>query len=681
MSEPDIRNLPSGAENAPEVLPHHRVRRRRKRSRWLRRITHPFGFKLNWLNFLIIVVTVIVIAVVLGVALISSGINNVETSILSLTRLVTSLEQKPSEELTLEDFQRLQVGVAELAGNLSQAQRQLGLLRPLVEFNQDLSTRFTSLQAAYYLSLAAQEILTGLQPTLFFMSSGEESGVVAAQISSGERIVELLRLGQSQFASAERLLVAAQEQIGSANIASLASDQLLDFQTLQRYLDQLTNVNQILLAGPDLLTTALGLSGESSYLILSQNSDELRPSGGFISTYGWMVVSDGRIVDYDYGPVTPTDPNPPPESLSNPNQSASMMINSAFERSAWLGGWYADFPTTAEMGMWFYDNGNNPQSPVDGVLAIDIVGFERILGALGSVTVPEYGEVVSSDNFRDVIYDIRATGEGDLPHKRFLAALYRQIITDWQNADGDPQENAALMGAMLHSLSEKHIQMYFADDQLNQAVSLLGWSGAQAPATDHDYLMMADANLRNKSNHSITRQLTYDVDIQADGSLLSRATISYDYPARIAGRDPAVNANYHGPLDYTNVLQLFVPLGSEVTGGNTTGAAAQLIESGSHSVFIGSFTVPYDSSERVQFMYETPPLVTTFGRYNQYRLLLQKQPGTLAESASIQVALPQGSRIVSVSPEPVASYNLEHAVLEFRLSLTTDQWIEIIYSN
>ena len=52
--------------------------------------------------------------------------------------------------------------------------------------------------------------------------------------------------------------------------------------------------------------------------------------------------------------------------------------------------------------------------------------------------------------------------------------------------------------------------------------------------------MVADANLGNKSNHSILQSLTYDVSLQADGTINGRATVAYDYSDRVASLDPAV---------------------------------------------------------------------------------------------------------------------------------------------
>jgi hypothetical protein len=223
--------------------------------------------------------------------------------------------------------------------------------------------------------------------------------------------------------------------------------------------------------------------------------------------------------------------------------------------------------------------------------------------------------------------------------------------------------------------------LYFDDSQLNQSVNVLGWSGAQLPVTDHDYLLVADANLGNKSNHSISRQLTYDVDIQADGILNIRAAIGYDYPRQIAETDPAVNPAYHGPLDYENLLQVSVPPGSTLTSTDEGLLGVQTLAEDNHTVFITTVNVPYDSGERFLFNYTTPPLVETFGPYQRYRLLLQKQPGMVSELVNVQISLPATATVINSTPEVAASYHLDRPILEFRLELVSDQWIEVLYQN
>jgi hypothetical protein len=221
--------------------------------------------------------------------------------------------------------------------------------------------------------------------------------------------------------------------------------------------------------------------------------------------------------------------------------------------------------------------------------------------------------------------------------------------------------------------------LYFSDEQLDNAIDLLGWSGSQAPAVDHDYLMVADANLGNKSNHSVIRSLTYDVDIQPTGEINGRAAVGYDYSARVAETDPGVNPEANGPLDYGNLVQIFVPAGTTLLDSTNVTTTPTVINNELNTEFVTRLYIPYDSTQRFQFSYTTPPIVESLGAYKRYRLLVQKQPGTPANALSIQILLPADARLVDSSPEPAANYYLDRPILEFRPDFSTDQWIEVIY--
>jgi hypothetical protein len=670
----------SSLEN-PEVVspeaPQRLERRRHSKSRqprWLRRLRRRVKLGM----FLLVLVALLLVIAVSAVALAVDSNNRVQSSIESISRIINSLTTKDRTELTLNDFTRLEAGVNDLVLNLDISRQRLGLLRPVQLVNNQLEPALIQINAAHELALAARDMLNGLRPTLFFLVAGDDEEQVLAQISSGERVVELLQIGRSQFLRAEQRLASARDEIDKLNLGTLPPDLVLTADGLEAYFHQLTDMNRILLQAPAMLTAALGLDEERSYLILSQNSDELRPSGGYISTFGWLKVRNGRVIDYNYSPTTRTSPNPPPAHVEVNIELPDWWIRynqPAF--AAWDGSWYVDFPSTAEMSMWYYNAGNNPQSPVDGVFAIDIAGFEAILESLGSVVVPGFDQAVNAENFRDLVYGIRSTGEG-IEHKTYIAALYQQIFDDWQTASRDPKTSTQILGKLLEALQQKHIMLYFVDDNLNSALQSLGWAGRQDPARDHDYLLVADTNLGNKSNRSILRRLTYDVEIQPDGSLSNRATVSYDYSARIAANDPAVGPA-HGLLDYRNLMQVFVPVGSTLTNTNNLSRQPDIVETADHTTFVSRVQVDYDTSQRFQFIYETPPLVETIGPYQRYRLQVQKQPGTLAHAADIQVALPPGATIIGVTPEPATDYDLDRPILEFRLVMEFDQWIEVIY--
>jgi len=666
--------------NSPAPIPNQR-RRKEKGPRWLRR-TRKAIKHIKWRTVVIVIITMIAVVIVGGLVLVADASNRVQSSLSSLERVLQGVRSRPGTELTLTDFNRLQASVTDLSANLGTARNQIGFVGLFARFNPEIGANLATINSAYHLSLAANEMLKGLQPTIFFLVAGDDKNSVVTGAASGSRIVELMQIGQGSVFTAKSYLAAAEADIAKLDLTHLSASSILNIEGLIQYRQQLLQINNLLTVAPDLLTAVLGLSKEQNYLILSQNNDEIRPSGGYISTYGRLTIRNGRITDYSYSPTTATSPNPPPSQMATQIQVPDWWISYGEPiYAAWDGSWYADFPSTADMSMWYYNNGNNPQSPVDGVISIDIVGFEYLLKALGQVTLADYDTVVTPENFRQVVYDIRASGEGDLPHKRFLATLYQQIFAQWQDSNADPQIRERLIGAILQALQEKHIMLHFADSGLNEATDLLGWSGVQAPSDNHDYLMVVDANLGNKSNHSIARDLTYDVDIQADGTLKNRLTVSYDYSKRVAESDPAVNPKYHGPLDYDNLLQVFIPPGSVMGDATNFPSQPRREDTTALTRLISEITVPYDSSERFQLTYTTTPLIETIGHYHRYRLLIQKQPGTMADVTNLQVILPANAKILNVSPVQSASYSLDRPVLEFGLNLTSDVWIEINYES
>ncbi|MCA9909784.1 MAG: DUF4012 domain-containing protein, partial [Anaerolineae bacterium] len=426
----------------------------------------------KWRLVLITLVTLVSVALVGGLVLATDATNRMNTSISNLNRVLTNLQNRSGTDLTLDDFQRLQGSVDDLLNTLQAVRGQTAFLRPFAPLNKDLTSIYSALDVTNELALSVNDLLTGLQPTLFFMVDGDEQDTVVRQISAGERIVELLRLGRSRFFTATEHLDGARAQLDQMDLGGISPQMLRNFVTLDNYEKQFRDINNSLILLPDALESALGLDQEQSYLILSQNSDELRPSGGYLSTYGWITVRNGRITAYDYSATTATSPNPP--SIANPYSVPDWWIPYGDTiYAAWDGSWYADFQKTAEMAVWYYNAGNNPQSPVSGAFGIDTYAIEALLSALGTVPLAQYDVTVTADNFRELVYDIRTRGENQ--HKVFLADLYRQIFNQWQSAGRSQEASTRILGVLLRALQEKHIMLYFRDGRMNQIVDTLGW--------------------------------------------------------------------------------------------------------------------------------------------------------------------------------------------------------------
>ncbi len=667
-------------------LPRPLVRQRRRRRsspKWLRNLNKRLNPRQNIPKFLVVVVVIIVIGIVGAGVLFTTTSEQVQTSLQSLQRVVTSITAQSGNNLELNDFQRLNTSLIDVINAFKTAYDRASTFRVFLAGNPDLEAQIIQVGAGEQIARAAYAMMQGLQPTVNFLFGETSDDPLAAQISTGERIVELLSIGRPSFVQAAGYLQAAEGLLATIDTTEISPNLLIQLEELRGYHELLVSFQAILVESPDLLTSALGIGGQSSYLVLSANSDELRPSGGYVSTYGWLLVRNGRIEDYSYNATTPTSPNPPPDTMAATYPVPNWWIRYGQPiYAAWDGSWTPDFPTTAEMASWFYNSGSNPNAPVNGVIGIDIVAFEYLLEALEQVTIPEYAVVITPTNFRDLVYGIRAesveTG-GDAEHKQFVAAVYRSIFDEWQSRVSDPEFSSQILGVLIQALQEKHLMFYFGDPNINQALDVLGWSGRQAPTVGEDYLMVVDANLGNKSNSSIRRQFIYDVELTPGGAAFSRVTVLYDYSASIAADDPAVDERYHGPLDYVNLLQLYTPAGSTISETEGRLFNPTVVADDTLTQFISQLVVEYDSSERYQFSYAVPGVVHSNGTFQEYNLLIQKQPGMRAELVIVQVTLPQGARLTQASPEPTATYSIERQILEFRFDFRTDTAISVIY--
>lgn len=654
-----------------------RKHRRRRTPQWLKRIRR-FAQVVPWLSVLIILIAAVIVTGAVVSSVFSYALNRVQTSLGGFQRVVRDVGNAANGDFTLEDFDRLYSSVRDLQGSLGFAKSQTALLRPFRTVRPEIDDTLMLIDAADGLVNAADSMLNGMQPALSVLFGRGDDEVLTARISQGERLVERMRIGRTAFLRASEQLQTVRGWLDELTADSIPVDYLFYLNQLNTYYELLEQSNSVLLSAPELLTAAFGLGEQQDYLILSQNSDELRPSGGYISTYGWLSVRNGRVVEYGYSPTTATSPNPPPEDAVTEVTVPNWWIGyNSPVYAAWDGSWYADYPATAQMAMWFYDTGFNLHAPVDGVIAIDIFGFEAILAALGDVRIPGYVEAVNADNFREMIYTIRAE---DGEHKAFLAALYTQIFSDWQDSISNAETNQRMLGVLLQALQEKHIMLYFNDPSLNESVQILGWAGNQAVTPQHDYLMTADANLGNKSNRSIIRQLAANVYIQPDGTAQNSVTVAYDYSRQTAENDPAVDEAFHGPLDYQNLLQVFVPRASVLTGWENFDFDPVVDQTDTYTNFIADIVLEYDSSQQYEFRYTTPLVVEPVGSYRSYSLLIQKQPGTRGDLVNVQVFLPPGATLLDSSPEPTASYTIDQTIIEYDLTLRTDQWITVTYT-
>lgn len=320
---------------------------------------------------------------------------------------------------------------------------------------------------------------------------------------------------------------------------------------------RLTSEGQSLAANiPELL----GVTKRKSYLVLFQNNMELRPTGGFIGSYGIMTFDGGRMSDLTVNDVYSAD-----GQLNGHVEPPAPIKNYLGEANWWLrdSNWDPDFPTSAKRAEWFLDKEVGRQ--VDGVISTDLYPIKEILKSTGPIFLADFNLSIDDKN----IYEKTQSEVQDnfFPGTRkkgsFLTALSRNLLAEVSKIDSG--KKLFILRSLLDGFEERHLQAYIHDPVLQKSLGGLLWDGAVSTPTCGDlcypdFVGLVEANVGvNKSNYFVTRNIS--LDVKASENELNRVlTLNLKNSASTA----------LGPSGkYKVYLRILLPLESELVGVNT----------------------------------------------------------------------------------------------------------------
>jgi hypothetical protein len=343
---------------------------------------------------------------------------------------------------------------------------------------------------------------------------------------------------------------------------------------------------------------------------------------------------------------------------------------------------------------------------VDGVIAADLIAVESLVEVLGPVYLQEYGQEVSGANVVDLMREYWASpsGEGQTGdwwshRKDFMGELLNAMMTRLETDMGS-LDFAGLMEVLSRGLEEKHVLLHVNDAMVSQMLAENGWDGAVESAVG-DYLMVVDTNMGfNKVNPNIENDVQYLVVLGADGDVTSRLSITYHNTSGSSLEECVQQAAYPPTYEemmegcYWDYLRVYVPEGAQLLGGpdlalpegslrardSGLGGTPLVTEVGveeGKKVFASFFVLGPTELRELVYEYQLPgPILERGGSTTVYRLLVQKQPGTLAVPVRVEVELPPGSVVVSSSPEG-ASVTGERVA--FQTDLRVDRQFEVVF--
>jgi hypothetical protein len=396
-----------------------------------------------------------------------------------------------------------------------------------------------------------------------------------------------------------------------------------------------------------ILPQLLGEKEEKTYLVLFQNNAELRPTGGFIGSFGIVRLKNGKLVEFRVEDVYEADGQlngfvtPPEEIVQYLNEEQWYLrdVN-----------WSPDFPTVAQRANWFIDKAMGVKP--DGVIALNLEVAKRLLAVTGPIEIVDYNEVITQDN---LFQQAQTHSEinffpGSNGKKDFLSAVATQLMNKMFY---QPSNKLQLAQALLDSADESELFISLNEPAAEEVFATLGWNGEvrtpSCPAIFSqencfvDTVMQVEANVGvNKANQFIERTINQESEILSDRVRHTREVILTNNSASEAW--PAGK--------YKVYMRWFVTRGSELRSLTVDGQPMDIslvkrqqeVEKDVYGFFV---EVPIKSTKTISLFYETP----LPANLKTYALFEQKQSGTSGDA--VKHVFNVGDRAVSsVAPEP-----------------------------
>ena len=367
----------------------------------------------------------------------------------------------------------------------------------------------------------------------------------------------------------------------------------------------------------------LGKDKEQTYLLLFQNENEQRATGGFLTAYAVFKIKNGKMTIAKSEDIYTLDNSiavhpPAPREIATYHKGVSQF----FIRDSNLS---PDLVKTISLFNSLYDK-SGERVNYDGVVMLNskvLVDMLTIFGDTEVNGVRFSAEIDKRCDCPQVIYALSDMVDrpvnyvktnrkgilGDLMYALFYKAIGFSPSKYW----------GTLAQTMFKNMEEKNILLYYKDANIQSAVEKMNYAG-RVRDYDGDYLDVVNVNFAGaKSNLFVTKSIETTVNTGTKERVL---TVEYRNPyphsdCSLERGGLCLNATLR------NWVRVYVPKGSQLVDFKGSLMKVQTYDELGKTVYEGFLTVAPLGKSEIKVTYKLPSTVDT----NKYKLLIQKQAG------------------------------------------------------
>ncbi len=496
----------------------------------------------KWSSALWFVAILVIIVVPIKLSSYWQKVNTVKIGVLKEAEQAVSILSLAKDEFFKFNFTQASELVDEASVHFDSANNQLAeinsLLTVLAE-NSPIDNPYRSgknlLELGQHLSVAGKNLLSAIN-------------IVADQ--KDLTLTKKIAILDSRISVIISELSQAQENLSTIDIVGLPDENQEQFRLLKNKLPWFIENLQ---KGKEILTFSKYFLADNDlkrYLVVFQNSNELRASGGFMGSFALVDIESGKISKMQLPGGGTYDVRAGFNQLIKAPEPLTLMTPRWEFQDA---NWWPDFPTSAKNMAWFYEKSGGPT--VDGVIAINSDWLGEILKITGPIDLPEYGKTVTADNFVTVLQnEVEVNYKDKAQPKKILADLAPKLLDKLMNFGY--ANSLDLLKVMSSGLTDRDLQIFVTNPDWQKMIAEYGWDGKQIDFSG-DYLQVINTNIAgNKTDQVVTEKIEHQATISEDGSIIDRVIIS---------------RHHFGPVDerFTNTpnrsyIRVYVPEGSQL---------------------------------------------------------------------------------------------------------------------
>jgi hypothetical protein len=435
---------------------------------------------------------------------------------------------------------------------------------------------------------------------------------------------------------------------------------------LQEKLPEILKNFEYLITASKTLPELLGYDDEKVYLFLLQNNNELRPSGGFIGTYGVLKVRNADIVSFKTDNIYNLDSTMINKLKIEPPYPIKkyLVVPNWFMRDA---NWWPDYPTSALKVEEFYHLEKGSEDFFDGIIAINPDLIEDLLGLTGPIQVADL--TFTKDNFTQqlqyqVEFGYYKRGIPEKERKEIIGEMSKKLEQKLLSLPLDKLDD--LFKVVSDSLDRKHVLGYFYDQKLQAFFENKKWAG-QVELTEEDYFQLVDANLAALQTDAVMeKSVTYQLRPEAENLVVN----------------VEINYQHNGWFDdfttrYRSYTRIYVPEGSELIftkiGDKNLDISKEVdvYHEFGKTAFGVFFEVEPRQAKSLVFQYKLPQEILDLAKDGDYKLLVQKQPGLKQFDLSLDLSFPKDMKVFGNSQKANQ--------VEFSGTIEKDEWYTVLF--